>query len=61
MLQKPGLNGLLSVIVCLKFWVDAIDLEEGAGRDLASARVDWTWFVSDACFVIRSLLDGTPR
>jgi len=27
-LRKPGLNGLLSVIVFLKFWADVIEREE---------------------------------
>ncbi|KIM80439.1 hypothetical protein PILCRDRAFT_9621, partial [Piloderma croceum F 1598] len=60
-LRKPGLNGLLSVIVFLKFWVDAIEQEEVAGGDLATVRVDWAWFVSDACFVVKSLLGDTTR
>jgi hypothetical protein len=60
-LRKPGLNGLLSVIVFLKFWVDVIKQEEETGGNLTGVRVDWAWFVSDACFVIKSLLGDATR
>ena len=60
-LRKPGLNGLLTVIVFLKFWVDAIEKEEASGRDLTCARADWAWFVGDVSFVTKSLLGSPTR
>ncbi|KAJ7027745.1 hypothetical protein C8F04DRAFT_1266695 [Mycena alexandri] len=41
-----GVNGLLSVLMCLKWWKDAIDDEEG----------DWAIAVSDVTWVLRQLL-----
>jgi hypothetical protein len=50
--QKPGLNGLLSLLVCLKWWAEA---EEALGSEVSDG---WVESVTDLISVLRGLLES---
>jgi hypothetical protein len=53
--QKPGLNGLLSIFVCLKWWTEA---EETLGIEVSDS---WVEGVTDLISVLQGLLEVVPN
>lgn len=53
--QKPGLNGLLGILVCLKWWTEA---EETLGIEVSDS---WVEGVTDLISVLQGLLEVVPN
>lgn len=54
-LKKPGPNGLLSLLACLKWWIDK---EESLGMEVPVA---WVEAVADLIWVMQELILTMPK
>jgi hypothetical protein len=54
-LEKPGINGLLTVFACLKWWIDAIEVLK------AGSKGQWAHAVLDVVWVLQGLMQATPK
>jgi hypothetical protein len=54
-LHKPGINGLLAVFACLKWWINAIEVLNVGNKG------QWAHTVLDVVWVMQGLMQAMPR